>query len=70
MKNKQNTKPTKKRILMYYLILAACLLVIAAITVGVVFGVKNSNAGDLTLDGSQNEKPDLPQRMTTGIWTA
>ena len=58
MKNKQNTKPTKKRILMYYLILAACLLVIAAITVGVVFGVKNSNAGDLTLDGSQNEKPD------------
>lgn len=44
MKNKQKTQPTKKRIFTYYLILAACLLVIAAITVGVVFAVKPVNS--------------------------
>ena len=32
MKNTEKNKPTKKKILMYYLILAACLLVIAGIT--------------------------------------
>lgn len=56
MKNKQKTQPTKKRIFTYYLILAACLLVIAAITVGVVFGVKPANNGP-TIDGSHSEDP-------------
>ena len=57
MKNKQNTKPTKKRILMYYLILAACLLVIAAITVGVVFGVKPASNGPTIDVGQTNPEP-------------
>lgn len=42
MKDKQKTKPTKKKILMYYLIMGACLLVIAALTVGLVFGLQPS----------------------------
>jgi len=61
MKNKQKTKPTKKRILMYYLILAACLLVIAAITVGVLFGVKPNSEGNPTIDaGQDNPTPEIP----------
>ena len=59
MKNKQKTQPTKKRILTYYLILAACLLVIAAITVGVVFGVKPATNGP-TIDAGQNQ-PEPPE---------
>lgn len=42
MKNTEKNKPTKKKILMYYLILAACLLVIAGITAGVIFAVLNN----------------------------
>ena len=60
MKNKQKTQPTKKRILMYYLILAACLLVIAAITVGIVFGVRPTTTGNPTIDNSQTEDPKPP----------
>lgn len=41
MKDKEKTKPTKKKIVTYYLILAACLLVIAGITVGIVFAVQD-----------------------------
>lgn len=55
MKNKQKTQPTKKRIFTYYLILAACLLVIAAITVGVVFAVKPVSNDTPTIDTG---KPD------------
>ncbi len=60
MKDKEKTKPTKKRILFYYLILAACLLVIAAITVAIVFSVRGSN--NLTIDNNQTqpENPDEP----------
>lgn len=63
MKNKQKTQPTKKRILMYYLILAACLLVIAAVTVGVVFGVRaNNNLPSINVPNEPNnpDKPDKP----------
>lgn len=60
MKNKQKTQPTKKRILTYYLILAACLLVIAAITVGVVFGIKPTSTGNPTIDAGQTEDPKPP----------
>lgn len=55
MKN-QNTKPTKKKIVMYYLILAACLVVIASVTVGIVFAVRNRNANNLIDKGT--EQPD------------
>lgn len=55
MKNKQKTQPTKKRIFTYYLILAACLLVIAAITVGVVFAVRPVSNDTPTIDTG---KPD------------
>ena len=59
MKNKQKTQPTKKRILTYYLILAACLLVIAAITVGIVFGVKPTSTGTPSIDAGQTN-PEPP----------
>lgn len=39
----EKSKPTKKKILTYYLILAASLLVIAAITVGVIFAVRGNS---------------------------
>ncbi|MDE7082837.1 MAG: M23 family metallopeptidase [Clostridia bacterium] len=60
MKNKQKTQPTKKRILMYYLILAACLLVIAAITVGVLFGVKPADNSP-TIDSGSTEEPPVKE---------
>lgn len=56
MKSKEK-KPTKKKILTYYLILAACLVVIAAITVGVVFAVRNNRIQDMTVDNNP-VKPD------------
>lgn len=59
MKNKQKTQPTKKKILSYYLILAACLLVIAAITVGIVFGVKPAS-NNQTIDAGQTN-PEPPE---------
>ena len=59
MKNKQKTQPTKRKILSYYLILAACLLVIAAITVGVVFGIKPTSTDNPTIDAGQNQ-PEPP----------
>ena len=65
MKNKQKTQPTKKKILTYYLILAACLLVIAAITVGVLFGVNPTNSGNHTIDVEQPEPPDEPDPPVT-----
>ena len=55
MKN-QNTKPTKKKIVMYYLILAACLVVIASVTVGIVFAVRNRNADNFIDNDTQ--QPD------------
>lgn len=55
MKNKENNKPTKKKILTFYLVLAACLLVIAAITFGVIFGVRSTN-----VDGPSIDVPDTP----------
>ena len=57
MKNKEKTKPTKKKVLMYYLILAACLLVIAAVTLGVVFGVRANSMSNPTLDVPKEENP-------------
>lgn len=52
--NEENKK-SKKKILTYYLILGVCILVIAAITVGVVFAVNNANR-DLTLDNPDNSQ--------------
>lgn len=74
---KERIKPSKKKILTYYLILAACLLVAAAVTVGVVFGVKkpdnslnNPPANDPGNNPSQpnnpdENKPDKPVDSTT-----
>ncbi len=61
MKNKQNTKPTKKKILTFYLILAACLLVIAAITVGVIFGVRSTSVEGPVIDVGNQGNPNQPQ---------
>lgn len=47
--NENTTKPTKKKRLLFWLTLAACLLIVAAITVGIVFAVKG-NGKNLTID--------------------
>lgn len=60
MKNKEKTKPTKKKILTYYLILAASLLVIAGITVGVVFAVRNNVDGG-SIDLPKPSEPNKPE---------
>lgn len=70
---KEKIKPSKKKILTYYLIMAACLLVAAAVTVGVVFGVKKPGG---TIEkppvdnpdnkpGEPDDKPDKPVDNTT-----
>ncbi len=63
MKNQEKNVSTKKKILTYYLILAACLLVVAAITVGVIFAVRGSD--DLSIDNKpgtteDDNKPSTP----------
>lgn len=58
MKNNEKTYPSKKRILLYYLILAACILVAAAITVGVVFAVMGNK-------NSTIDKPEEPVDTST-----
>ena len=72
---KEKIKPSKKKILTYYLILAACLLVASAVTVGVVFGVKKpngtiekppvNNPDDNNPDNPDDDKPDKPVDSTT-----
>jgi murein DD-endopeptidase MepM/ murein hydrolase activator NlpD len=49
----EEKKKNKKKILTYYLILGACLLVIAAITVTVIFAV-NGNKNNIALDTDNN----------------
>lgn len=48
----QEKKPKNKKLLTYYLILAACILAIAAITIGVIFAVRANQTPDLTIDAS------------------
>lgn len=55
MKNTQKSKPTKKKIITYYLILAACLLAIAAVTVGIVFAVRPNSVTPPTIDNNPSE---------------
>lgn len=60
MKENTTNKPTKKRRLLFWLVALACLLTVAAITVGVIFGVRN-NASNLTIDsGTGNEDEHTP----------
>ena len=56
---KENTtKPTKKKRLLFWLTLAASLLIIAAIAVGVVFAVRG-NRSNLTIENPpKQDKPD------------
>lgn len=66
---KEKIKPSKKKILTYYLIMAACLLVAAAVTVGVVFGVKKpNNPGQIeNPPADENQpKPDNPDDGNDG----
>ena len=67
MKNTEKTKPTKKKILTYYLVLAACLLVIAGVTVGIVFAVRaNSVVTPPTIDAPDDNKPDDGKKPDDG----
>lgn len=59
MKENTTAKPTKKRKLLFWLVLAACLLIVAAITVGIIFAARG-NGQNLTLD-SGNQNQDDPQ---------
>ena len=52
----KSTNPTKKKKLLSWLILAACLLIIAAITVGIIFAVKG-NGRNFTGDIGQTQEP-------------
>lgn len=54
---KEANKKSKKKVLLTYLILAACLLVIAAITVTVIFTVGHKSP-DLSVDKPPIENPD------------
>ena len=63
MKDKEKIKPTKKRVLLYYLVLAACILVIAAITIAVVFAVRG---GETNLLGESNADITDPSDEQTG----
>ena len=58
MEKKEKTKPTKKRVLMYYLILAACILIIAAVTIAVVFSVNGANNDLIENPGNQGQVDD------------
>ena len=61
MKNKERTKPTKKKILTTYLIVAACLLVAAAVTVGVIFGIRNNSLPKDVIDSGNNPVNPTPE---------
>lgn len=55
---KENKKTNGKKVLIYYLVLAACLLVIAAVTVTVIFSVKSNGGQDITIDAGNGENTD------------
>lgn len=59
MKENTTAKPTKKKRLLFWLIAAACLLVAAAITVGVIFGVRG-NSQNLSVDSGTNQGDNKP----------
>lgn len=73
MKNQEKSKPTKKKILTYYLILAAVLLVAAAVTLGVVFGIKGPKVDNIIdnpnpppqTDPGEDNKPEVPPIVDT-----
>lgn len=58
-------KKTKKKILTYYLILGACILVIAAITVSVIFAVNNARSS-ITLDKDGENGGEITDGDNTG----
>ena len=54
----EDKKTRKRKILFRYLILAACLLVVAAITVTVVFAANDWFRSDVTIEKPDDNKPD------------
>lgn len=56
--NENATKPTKKKKLLFWLTLAACLLIIAAIVLGIVFGVRGNRQGLTTDKTPTNQEED------------
>ncbi len=57
--SEQEKKPKNKKLLTYYLILGACILIIAAITVGVIFAVRGSSSDGITIDGGNSQSDDV-----------
>ncbi|MCD8372660.1 MAG: peptidoglycan DD-metalloendopeptidase family protein [Clostridia bacterium] len=56
--SEQEKKPKNKKLLTYYLILGVCILIIAAITVGVIFAVTGTQSPDITIDAGGTSQPD------------
>lgn len=54
----QDKKTNKRKILIRYLILAACILVIAAVTVTTVFAVNDWFRSDISIDSGNVNNPD------------
>lgn len=54
----EEKKTRKRKILFRYLILAACILIVAAITVTVVFAANDWFRSDITLEKPDSPKPD------------
>ena len=64
MKDQEKIKPSKKKVLLRILIVAACLLVIAAITLAIVFSV-GGNTNQLA-EGPDNSQTDNPGNQGDG----
>ncbi|MDE6373873.1 MAG: M23 family metallopeptidase [Clostridia bacterium] len=56
----QEKKTNKRKLLIRYLILAACILVIAAVTVTTVFAVNDWFRNDITIDTNKPDEPNTP----------
>ncbi|MBO5328732.1 MAG: M23 family metallopeptidase [Clostridia bacterium] len=66
---KENKRTGKRNLFIYYAVLAACLLVIAAVTVTVIFAVRNNQPSAPTIDnnienGETEEPPEENDQPT------
>lgn len=59
MNENATAKPTKKKKLLFWLTIAACILIAAAIAVGIIFGVRGS-ASNPTVDSGTNQGDNKP----------
>lgn len=63
--SQEKKNSNKRKLLIRYLILAACILVIAAVTVTTVFAVNDWFRHDITIDTNNPNEPDDPNKPGT-----